>query len=194
MPTAKESRIKNKAKRRNNRKQKNRLNWLQYKQDMLALIRTYDDPILKQKCDKVQVKDLSALMTISKMKKILAYTQNGVGLAAPQIGITKQIFIFREKLETGVFKVMINPEIISHGDIILPLKEGCLSFPETIVNVDRYIEITVSYLDENFEAQEKTFVKFVAKIIQHEIEHLSGICKVGEAWEREQFTLVTLEK
>ncbi len=111
----------------------------------------------------------------------------GVGLAAPQIGLSLQIFITKP-LPNSKIQVFINPKIISKGidaktEIIKSKKakqedlklEGCLSLPNIWGEVKRKPTITISYLDETGKKYKKTFKGFMAIIIQHEMDHLNGV-------------------
>lgn len=111
----------------------------------------------------------------------------GVGLAAPQIGKSLQIFITKPTLKSKI-QIFINPEIIKEEAVPAeseikpkPKKrmavklEGCLSLPNIWGEVKRKPSITLSYLDENGIKNTKTFQGFMATIIQHEMDHLQGI-------------------
>lgn len=97
----------------------------------------------------------------------------GVGLSAPQMGISKSLCIFRDTTLNKVYR-LINPKIIRHGREIISKSEGCLSIPNVIVEVPRFhrIEIETDQLDGS-----KTILKLsstLARIAQHEIDHLNG--------------------
>ena len=107
------------------------------------------------------------------------YNAHGVGLAAPQVGLGIRLFVIDaaqmdEKLE-GYKKVFINPKITAHDDEEVKFEEGCLSIPGVRGKVKRPDEITIHYLDENFEPQELTVDGIVSRIIQHEYDHIEGI-------------------
>lgn len=107
----------------------------------------------------------------------------GAGLAAPQIGSTKRICIARRFLpnpeDAGetISKeyVMINPKIISMSDDTDIHFEGCLSIPDTYGQVERPSKIKVKYIDENGDPVRKTVTGYLARVMQHEIDHLDGI-------------------
>jgi len=94
----------------------------------------------------------------------------GIGLAAPQVGISKRAVIVEA---SGELLRMVNPVILSEKGHV-EMEEGCLSVPEKGVKVERAEEISVSYLDENGSPRNKTFRGLTARIIQHEIDHLNG--------------------
>ena len=134
------------------------------------------DPILKTECMPLPQVDDHHRNLIKEMYEAM-YEANGVGLAAPQVGIDKRIFILDPgaKEEEKKPLTMINPTLISLEDKIVPYEEGCLSFPEHFAEIDRPDQITIQYLDENNEKQVLTTNGFTSRIIQHEIDHLNGI-------------------
>ena len=106
------------------------------------------------------------------------YEKNGVGLAAPQIGVNYRVFVLDVSGENEPLKpmVFINPKIIKKSGAIIS-NEGCLSFPEAYTNVRRYKNITVKALDVHgkpfvLEANDGTLL---TRCIQHEFDHLNGI-------------------
>lgn len=141
------------------------------------------NPVLSQKTKSVAKIDKLTLGLIEEMKKSLnsATDPIGVGLAAPQVGKSLKIFITRPSAKSKV-SVFINPRIIRKANPQKKLKEqktrkleGCLSLPNIWGEVLRYNEISLDYLDENGKTHNKKFKGFLATIIQHEIDHLSGI-------------------
>jgi len=108
---------------------------------------------------------------IGIMEKMLQQ-HDGVGLAAPQVGINMQFCIIRHE-DCNVN--MINPQIVSHSKDTVRDSEGCLSLPDVVVSIKRRRLFTVEYLDEKWEVQCRTFEGFEARIVQHEIDHLVGI-------------------
>ncbi len=115
----------------------------------------------------------------------IAYDAEGFGLAAVQIGVLKRIFVMDVQLETiengpagyestGKF-YMINPEITELSDEQVILKEGCLSIPEQSYEIKRPKYLTVKYKDLNNEEQTLKASGWLARCIQHELDHLNGI-------------------
>ncbi|MEN6431375.1 MAG: peptide deformylase [Smithella sp.] len=108
---------------------------------------------------------------------------DAVGLAAPQIGINKRLIVFRAKgSEEGQNKikdikdieVLVNPRITQmHGEKV-PGVEGCLSCPDVQVEISRFPEIKVRALDAKGEKINKRYLDYIARVIQHEIDHLDG--------------------
>jgi peptide deformylase len=140
-----------------------------------AGIRTYGDAILRNKSAKVDEfgPDLKPLFRHMEETMLDA---KGVGLAAPQIGVSKQIAIMNPEPEnsTRLLK-MINPRIISSSDETEKLEEGCLSVPGVRGEVARASEITVAYQDENGKEHTLHAEGMLARIIQHELDHLNGV-------------------
>ena len=154
---------------------------------MILPIVGYGNPILKKRAQKIEKNypDLKAL--ISDMFETM-YHATGVGLAAPQIGKSIRLFIidtspfdnkdFEETsgFKTGTLKkVFINPKIISESGETKPFEEGCLSIPNVREIINRKSEISLSYFDENFVRHQDTFCGIIARVIQHEYDHIEGV-------------------
>ena len=140
---------------------------------------TVAKPFIFKKGDK----SLGALL--KKMEKALlsASDPKGVGLAAPQIGVSYSVFIAKPT-EKSKITAYINPEIISLSKLGKAKKgkkkrvkklEGCLSLPNIWGQVLRSPEVVLLYADENGKQITKTFTGFMATIVQHEVDHLNGI-------------------
>jgi peptide deformylase len=97
---------------------------------------------------------------------------NGIGLAAPQCGILKQVIIVLVNEEP---KVLINPEIIFESEEKVTEQEGCLSFKNEFYNIPRAKEVTVKYRDLSGHPMLETHTGLVARCLLHEIDHLQGI-------------------
>jgi peptide deformylase len=151
---------------------------------MLKILTT-PNPKLLEKSEPVVRFDNKLKKEILEMKKTLSATRDpiGVGLAAPQVGILKRIFLAKPKDKAQVF---INPKI--HEFTNSPkieskkpvrsnkrLLEGCLSIPNIWGNVARKKEIKLAYQDEKGNVHVETFKGFLAIIIQHELDHLDGV-------------------
>lgn len=139
----------------------------------------YGDDTLMEKSLDVQKIDEEILNLIDDMFETM-YKSNGVGLAAVQIGILKRIIVISvpdmENEDNPDFELaLINPEIIWHGEDTNILEEGCLSFPEIRDEVARYNSIKVKYLDTNNEEQIIEANDYIARVLQHEIDHTNGI-------------------
>lgn len=145
----------------------------------------YGDERLQQKSLYIEKVDDEILDLIEDMFKTM-YKANGVGLAAVQIGILKKLIVISvpdfdneeddKKSKKPDFKLaLINPEIIWHSNDKEILEEGCLSFPEIRDEVARYKNIKVKYIDTNGEEKILEANDYVAKVLQHEIDHTNGI-------------------
>jgi len=134
------------------------------------------DPILKKKCKPLAQVDDHHRTLIKEMYEVM-YEANGVGLAAPQVGLDMRIFIVdasaREEQKNPL--TMINPKIISIEENLVPYEEGCLSFPEHFAEIDRPDKLSIEYIDENNQKKILNTNGFTSRIIQHELDHLNGI-------------------
>lgn len=135
----------------------------------------YPDPILKKKCTKVEIFDKKLEEIVEHMFYTM-YENMGVGLAAPQVGLSRQIFVINcsENRDLESELVFINPEIKKHSGKQTG-KEGCLSFPGIFVERDRPNIVEVEAFDINGNKFTKTLDGLAARAVLHEHEHLSGI-------------------
>jgi peptide deformylase len=108
---------------------------------------------------------------VKAMSKLMVL-HGGIGLAAPQCGISKRIFVMGN---SDHLVACINPEIISGTERIRDL-EGCLSFPDLWMYVERYKVIKVKYYNVAGEKVEQKLTELMARVFQHELQHLDGIC------------------
>lgn len=134
-------------------------------------IKTLGDKALKRKSKRVDkiddsIRNICASMISTMIQK------NGVGLAANQVGILKRIIII---LDNGNPKVLINPEIIEYSDEMCSLQEGCLSIPETFLDIERPKSVKIKYRNLKGKPCYEHYDGISARIIQHEIDHLDGI-------------------
>ncbi len=134
-------------------------------------IRKYPDPVLRIKSEEIKEFDRSLKNIIKTMKEGMLL-EEGIGLAANQIGITKRIILIGDEKE---LYVMINPIITFLSEDKEKMFEGCLSFEELTVNILRSKSLKVKYFDENGNQKEKSFEGLYARAIQHEVDHLNGI-------------------
>lgn len=131
----------------------------------------YPNDILKQVCEPVTEFGEQLHKTLDEMKTIMEANQ-GMGLAANQVGITKRFFIMKDL--KGKVHEFINPKIVS-SDGIQALEEGCLSLPGQFTTVSRPAQITVEAQDRNGETFKIGAIALEAVCISHEIDHLDGI-------------------
>ena len=100
---------------------------------------------------------------------------DGVGLSANQIGIEERAFAMIRDIEYNDIIVCFNPRIIKRYDDEVWCEEGCLSFPDEIINIQRPDRIVVKYEDENKKDHKIKLEGFAARVFQHEFDHLNGI-------------------
>lgn len=137
---------------------------------------TEPDKILRQTLTKISANEIDIGLLILEMKKTMR-EKNGVGLAANQIGKNLQLFVIDEKLakENSVPDVYINPEITEYSKDEAVLEEGCLSLPKYWEDISRAKKIKIKLLDENGKKVKFRARGFLARVLQHECDHLSGI-------------------
>lgn len=136
----------------------------------------HPDPHLKKKCAAITSVDDSIRTLADDMLETM-YKAPGVGLAAPQIGTLKRLFVMdcTAKEEDAAPTVLINPEIVWSSEEMATYNEGCLSLPEQYEDVTRPAEVRVQYLDRDGAEQEQHFDGLWATCAQHEIDHLDGV-------------------
>jgi peptide deformylase len=155
---------------------------------MILPIVAYGDPVLKKKAVVISsdYKDLKTL--VANMYETM-YGAYGVGLAAPQIGLSIRLFLvdtapFSEdeslsaseaKALKNFKKTFINPEIIEETGEEWNFNEGCLSIPNIREEVSRKPKIKIRYQDENFKSYVEVYDGLIARVIQHEYDHIQGI-------------------
>jgi len=133
-------------------------------------IRKYGEPILRQKCRRVVRLASRENRVLSQMAATM-YKVQGVGLAAPQIGLDEQLFVV--DVGEGLIK-LANPLILlKDGESVV--EEGCLSVPHTMVKVRRASRVMVEGWNENEERVRIESEGLLARVLQHEIDHLRGI-------------------
>ena len=155
---------------------------------MILPIVAYGDPILKKRASEISKPTPKLDETIINMYESM-YGAHGVGLAAPQVGLSIRLFLvdtspFADDEEYSVeeqeklkdFKrTFINAKIIEETGVEWSFNEGCLSIPNVREEVLRKPVIKVEYLDENFNTHTEIFDGLIARVIQHEYDHIEGI-------------------
>jgi len=148
---------------------------------MLLPIVAYGDPVLKKVAQEIDSDYNGLPQLIADMFETM-YAAKGVGLAAPQVGKSIRMFIidatpFEDDYPElkGWKKVFINPRILEEEGEKWEYNEGCLSIPGIREEVVRKPSLVLEYEDENFELHEETFDGVIARVIQHEYDHLEGI-------------------
>jgi peptide deformylase len=134
-------------------------------------IRTYGDPVLKTQAAPVDDIDGKLIRLVDHMFETLAESDAGVALAAPQIGVRKQIFVWALNED---HHVIFNPEIVeSDGEWVY--EEGCLSIPGLYVEMLRPKTVLMRGIDVNGNEIEREADEFEARMYQHELDHLNGV-------------------
>lgn len=136
------------------------------------------NPILKKVAEPVTSFDKKLKFLVNDMKKSL-YAANGVGLAAPQIAVSKRIFVADDG-ESG-FEAYINPQWIPDGEEKSIDVEGCLSVPELYGEVERFSNVIIHYQDIHGKKKMRKASGLLARCIQHETDHLNGILFIEKA-------------
>jgi len=128
------------------------------------------DLCLREKTTLVNESELSYIKSVIPDMIRIMNIEEGTGLAANQVGISKQFFIIKDNDEV---KLIINPEITELGPLS-PFIEGCLSIPGTSAETQRARHLKLKYRDENFNEIEIEYNGLAAVAIQHEVDHLNG--------------------
>jgi peptide deformylase len=136
----------------------------------------YPDPILRRGGQPITAFDQDLEDLAGRMMEAM-YEEGGVGLAAPQVGIEQKLLVLNpsgSKAERDGERVLCNPKIVRKKKWEFG-EEGCLSFPGIQAEVERSVEITVAYQDLNGDEQQLKCDGWLARIVQHEIDHLEGV-------------------
>ena len=134
------------------------------------------DRVLRQPAQRVTKIDDEIRLLARQMLQTM-YSEDGIGLAAPQVGINKQLIVVDcepDKPDAPAL-VLINPVVTKTGDKACVIQEGCLSIPQVYLDVTRPETIEVSFKDEQGRPQKLTADGLLARVIQHEIDHLNGV-------------------
>ena len=140
-------------------------------------IRKYPDPVLRMKAEPVDELTDDLLQLAEEMIDVM-YQDDGVGLAAPQVGESVRLIVI--DLGEGPL-VLFNPEIVEKNDELEPLEEGCLSFPDIRVNISRPNQVIVHAVNKEGKKVEIKAEGMAAKVFQHEIDHLNGVLIIDHA-------------
>ena len=141
-------------------------------------ILSVDHPMLRRKCSKIQRLDGSLQRLVHDMIETM-HEANGVGLAAPQIGVPLRLFVVEtpediDEPHAGELFVIYNSEIVKKDELYYP-EEGCLSMPGWVGNVPRYEHVTLKGRDRNGHEARVKASGYLAQAFQHESDHLEGI-------------------
>lgn len=155
---------------------------------MILSIVAYGDPVLRKKAKEIS-KDYPKLRELVENMWETMYNASGVGLAAPQVGLPIRLFLVdttpfsdddelseeeKNRLD-GFKKVFINAEIEEEQGKEWVFNEGCLSIPDIREDVNRKPSITITYQDADFKTHTETYDGLLARVIQHEYDHIEGI-------------------
>ncbi|MCX6070242.1 MAG: peptide deformylase [Chloroflexi bacterium] len=158
---------------------------------------TLPDSVLRLKARKVLAVDDEVRRLIDDMIETMRIAP-GVGLAAPQVGDSRRVIVVEyaeppeqegEQVRSPKLYVLVNPEIVRHGQDLVTGVEGCLSVPGLIGQVERYDAATVKGLNRQGQSVRIKAAGWLARIFQHEIDHLDGtlfIDRASEVWQGEE--------
>jgi peptide deformylase len=152
---------------------------------MVLPIYVYGTEALREETEPVD-ENTEALQTLIDNMIETMYTASGIGLAAPQVGRTERVFVvdvtsMADEIEEDGESVppqpmvFINPEIVWESEADCDFEEGCLSIPDVREMVTRPERVSVRYLDRDFNEQEMEVGSMLARVIQHEYDHLDGV-------------------
>jgi peptide deformylase len=138
-------------------------------------IRTYPDPVLAQKAQPVENIDESIRRVLDDMAETM-YAASGVGLAAPQVGISLRMIVVdaSPRVEGEKLIKLVNP-VVTFGEGSVVCEEGCLSVPSVSENVTRFAKVIVEGYNEQGKPVKIETETFLATVLQHEIDHLNGV-------------------
>jgi len=145
-----------------------------------------ENPVLRQRADEIPLVN-DEIRELGKEMITLMGKENGIGLAAPQVGIAKRIIIAMLKKNPVI---MINPRITSFSVDTETEEEGCLSVPNVFDKVSRSIGVSLEYLDIEGKKQSKNLSHLEARIVQHEIDHLNGVLFVDRVEKKKNALII----
>jgi len=155
---------------------------------MILPVIAYGDPVLRKVAKEIAKDHLKLDEIIANMWET-QYNASGVGIAAPQVGLSIRLFIIdaspfaddddlseeEQKFLKDFKRVFINPTIIEESGDEWAFNEGCLSIPDVREDVFRQEQIVVEYVDENWKKQKETLTGLAARVVQHEYDHIEGV-------------------
>jgi peptide deformylase len=139
----------------------------------MSLVRKLGDPVLKSRATPVDRFDESLRRQVSRMAGVMGDAL-GVGLAAPQLGISQRLVVYRVGPDAPLI-ALANPEIEWESQDAEPAEEGCLSIPGVLLEVERPVHVRVRARDEDGDERVVEASGLEARVIQHEIDHLNGV-------------------
>ncbi|MBP5690187.1 MAG: peptide deformylase [Bacteroidales bacterium] len=148
---------------------------------MIKPIYVYGAEVLRLKAEPADLSDREGIAALVQDLKDTLAKADGCGLAAPQIGVSKQVVIVDGDVVSDIYdylkgfsRTLINPEIIASSAEKTTYSEGCLSVPGIYCDVSRPKKVTVRYYDEDLKEVTEEFDNFASRMIQHELSHLDG--------------------
>ncbi|MBI5274004.1 MAG: peptide deformylase [Chlamydiales bacterium] len=148
----------------------------------MSKIREFGDSVLRKKCEEVTVFDDNLKNVIRNLLDTVRSTPTGVGLAAPQIGVSLRLFVISlweydkaGKVQYDTPIVYINPKILSYSEEQVYYDEGCLSIPGVYHEVERPKEIVIEAKNEQGEVFRQDLTGYHARVFLHENDHLNGV-------------------
>jgi len=155
---------------------------------MILPIVGYGDPVLRKVAEDITPEHPSLKEIIANMYETM-YNANGVGLAAPQVGLSIRLFVIdatpfgddedlsieEQQLLKSFKRTFINAKILKEEGELWGFNEGCLSIPDVREDVYRHDTITIEYCDEDFNVKTEVFNGLIARVIQHEYDHIEGV-------------------
>ena len=147
------------------------------------------DDVLRKNSKRISKVD-NSIRTLAKEMLQSMYAAKGIGLAAPQIGINKELLVIDVNYDDSAAEplILINPEISSYGTTLNSYEEGCLSIPGVYLNVIRPSTIKLKFRDEMGRPRKMKAEGLLARCIQHEMDHLNGVLFVDRVTSKEDLS------
>ena len=148
---------------------------------MILPVYLYGQPVLRKEAEEVPMDYPDLKQLVANMFETM-YNADGVGLAAPQVGLSLRLLVIDADVMgddfpecKGFKRAMINPVFLEKSEEEVSMEEGCLSLPGIHESVKRMNRIHVKYMDENFVEHDEWVEGYLARVMQHEFDHLNGI-------------------
>jgi len=145
----------------------------------MSFVRKWGDPVLKSRATPVDRFDDTLQQQVQRMAGVMR-DAIGVGLAAPQLGISQRLLVYRIGSDAPLI-TLVNPEFEWQSEDAETLEEGCLSIPTVVVDVERPIHVRVRARDERGDERLVEASGLEARVIQHEMDHLDGVLMLDRA-------------
>lgn len=140
---------------------------------MIRQIRLLGDPVLREKCEPVEAVDDEVRALIEDLQETM-YDADGIGLAAPQVGVALRVFVYDVREEEHRPGILINPRIVASSGSVRE-SEGCLSIPDLTEVVERHERVVVEGLDADGQPVRLEADGLLSRCLQHESDHLDGV-------------------